>query len=638
MKSIKNRALNNAFFEALSEFKNFKYTLTGKLILFLIFLFGIYFSATINIYYGIPMLLVILGYLNSLLNKIYRNYIKNLNDESFLQNGTHTIVDLFYNQKKIVNLKNGIRNGTYIQYFKNNGSIEFKRNYINGILNGQNEEFYENGQLKVVSKFNNGIEEGKKFYYNNDGTLIIESEIINGINKEFIEYDKCGNIKIVKNNNKFSFYTWDDFQSKNIKICDINIDNDGLFSGICLCYNSNGEIDYSFDFENAIQIGKIVDFNNGHHGKFVYEVNKIVYDSSVKKDLCKPVYLIGLNSDIQTEAKYSYNRFNNKPYARSTGMQGPPGIGTIWIEIKPVLSISDLIKIIDETYFLGNDMKNDGNIRLVSKNTLNPLELYERGKAKDENSDYDGAIIDFTKAIELDSEYIDAFRGRASARIWINDYKGVVDDYTKVIELNFDDIDAYRSRGHAKASIKDYKGALKDFNKTIELDNESKAYSSRGRIKKKILDYDGALVDYNIAVEKFPEDYSGYFGRGELKYEIEDYFGAIEDFNKCIELKPARIIVYHKRGDCKLKIEDYNGAIEDYSIVIDNRQDKYGIDGPPSQNAANILALTYHKRGIARNNIKEYNEAINDFNYAINLNPSCEDGIKIDIEIATKQC
>ena len=637
MKSIKNRALNNAFFEALSEFKNFKYTLTGKLILFLIFLFGIYFTATINIYYGIPMLLVILGYLNSLLNKIYRNYIKNLNDESFLQNGTHTIVDLFYNQKKIVNLKNGIRNGTYIQYFKNNGSIEFKRNYINGILNGQNEEFYENGQLKVVSKFNNGIEEGKKFYYNNDGTLIIESEIINGINKEFIEYDKFGNIKIIKNNNKFSFYNWDDFQSKNIKICDINIDNDGLFSGICLCYNSNGEIDYSFDFENAIQIGKIVDFNNGHHGQFVYEVNKIIYDSCGKKDLCKPVYLIGLNSDIQTEAKYSYNRFNNKPYAHSTGMKGPPGIGIRWIEIKPVLSISDLIKIIDETYFLGNDMKNDGNIRLVSKNTLNPLELYERGKAKDENSDYDGAIIDFTKAIELDSEYIDAYRGRASARIWINDYEGVVDDYTKIIELNFDDIDAYRSRGYAKASLKDYKGALEDFNKTIELDNESKVYSSRGRMKKYLLDFDEALKDFNIAIEKFPEDDSSYFGRGELKYEIEDYLGAIEDFNKYIELKPNRVLGYHKRGDCKLKIYDYNGAIDDYSFAIQDRLARFGTNGKLTENAQKSLAEIYHKRGVARNKIKEYSEAINDFENAIKLNPSCENDVKVDLEIANKQ-
>ena len=69
---------------------------------------------------------------------------------------------------------------------------------------------------------------------------------------------------------------------------------------------------------------------------------------------------------------------------------------------------------------------------------------------------------------------------------------------------------------------------------------------------------------------------------------------------------------FHKRGDCKLKTEDYNGAIADYTMVIKNRQDKYGIDGPSSENAAKILASLYHNRGFARSKIKEYNNAIED--------------------------
>lgn len=362
MKSINNKALNKAFFETLSRFKNFKYTLTVKLIFFLIFFFGIYFSITINIYFSVPMFLLVFGYLYIFSKEIQLEYIKKINDENFLQNGTHTIVDLFYNQKKIVNLKNGIRNGSFIQYFKNSSSIEFKRNYINGVLNGQNEEFYENGQLKILSKFDNGIEEGKKFYYNNDGSLIIESDIINGIDKEFKEYDKLRNIKIIKNENRFSFYNWDKFQSKNIKFCDINIENDGRFGGICLCYDSHGKIDYSLDFENAIQIGKIYNFKNDsnsqYNGNYVYEVNKTVYDSNGEKYSFNPVYLIGLNSHFQTDAEYSYYRFNNKQYPHSTGMQGPPGLSLIWIKIKPIMSISDLIKIIDKTYFLSLEIVN----------------------------------------------------------------------------------------------------------------------------------------------------------------------------------------------------------------------------------------------------------------------------------------
>ena len=273
----------------------------------------------------------------------------------------------------------------------------------------------------------------------------------------------------------------------------------------------------------------------------------------------------------------------------------------------------------------------------VSNNKLSAVEFYETGIEKDLNSDYEGAIKDFTKAIEIDGEYIDAYRGRAMAKWWMRDHEGAIIDYTKIIELNSEDSDAHESRGRAKASLKDYIGAIEDFNKAIELDDESKVYSSRGRMKKNLLDYNGAMLDYNIAIEKYPEDESIYFGRGELKYIMADYLGAIIDFNKCIEIKPNRINFIDKRADCRLKIEDYTGAIEDYSMSIQNRQDKYGVDRPPSENATKILASLYHSRGIASSKIKKYKEAISDFNNAMELNPNCIDDIKVDLEMAIKQ-
>ena len=243
-------------------------------------------------------------------------------------------------------------------------------------------------------------------------------------------------------------------------------------------------------------------------------------------------------------------------------------------------------------------------IKSLEANKLSAFDLFERGIEKFKYKDYLAAIVDFTKAIEIDENYNDA----------------------------------YIKRGDSKAELKDYNGALEDYNKAIQLDVDIKVYYKRGKIKKELLDFNGALQDYNIAIDKYPDDESIYLRRSELKYEMGDYLGAINDISKCIVLKPNLATYFcQKRGDYKLKIEDYHGAIEDYSIVIDNRQDKYGIDGPPSQNAANILALTYHKRGIARNNIKKYNEAINDFKYAIKLNPSCENDVKIDLEIANKQ-
>ena len=86
---------------------------------------------------------------------------------------------------------------------------------------------------------------------------------------------------------------------------------------------------------------------------------------------------------------------------------------------------------------------------------------------------------------------------------------------------------------------------------------------------------------------------------------------------------------FHKKGDCKLKIEDFKGAIEDYSIVVQNRQDKYGVNRPPSENTTKLLASLYYNRGFARFKIKEYNLVFEDLKKALELDPEYEEAIKL---------
>ena len=45
------------------------------------------------------------------------------------------------------------------------------------------------------------------------------------------------------------------------------------------------------------------------------------------------------------------------------------------------------------------------------------------------------------------------------------DYYGAISDYTKAIEINPSYADAYKNRGYTKNQLKDYQGAILDFNK-----------------------------------------------------------------------------------------------------------------------------------------------------------------------------
>ncbi len=58
---------------------------------------------------------------------------------------------------------------------------------------------------------------------------------------------------------------------------------------------------------------------------------------------------------------------------------------------------------------------------------------------------------------------------------------GAIEDYTKAIEINPKDADAYKFRGVAKDELGDYFDAILDFNKSIELKpDNSQVYTFRG--------------------------------------------------------------------------------------------------------------------------------------------------------------
>ena len=83
-----------------------------------------------------------------------------------------------------------------------------------------------------------------------------------------------------------------------------------------------------------------------------------------------------------------------------------------------------------------------------------------------EPKDYDGAIPDYSRAIALDPNYIDAYLDRASAREAKKNYAGAIIDLTKVIELQPTNVEAHYRRGNLRMTMGDSEGAIADCSKT----------------------------------------------------------------------------------------------------------------------------------------------------------------------------
>ena len=74
-----------------------------------------------------------------------------------------------------------------------------------------------------------------------------------------------------------------------------------------------------------------------------------------------------------------------------------------------------------------------------------------------------------------------------------SDYDRAIEDYNRAIDLNPDHAEAYSNRGLVCEIKGDYDRAIEDYNKAIELKPDlAEAYSSRGRVCHKQGDYDRA--------------------------------------------------------------------------------------------------------------------------------------------------
>jgi TonB family protein len=99
------------------------------------------------------------------------------------------------------------------------------------------------------------------------------------------------------------------------------------------------------------------------------------------------------------------------------------------------------------------------------------------------------------------------YQNRANANFVMGEYESAITDYNKAIELNQKEPSIYFSRGLAHFNKQSYTTAIADFDKVIELDpKEAMAYFKRANALEKLGSFEKALSDYQKAVELDPEN------------------------------------------------------------------------------------------------------------------------------------
>jgi carboxyl-terminal processing protease len=195
---------------------------------------------------------------------------------------------------------------------------------------------------------------------------------------------------------------------------------------------------------------------------------------------------------------------------------------------------------------------------------------HSRGVASYRKGDYDGAIADFSRAIELDPNKPNTYFGRGAAYYGKRDYGRALADYDRALELDPKFTHAYQGRGTVYNRQGDYAQAIADFSRALELDPEyAYAYAGRGAAYYNRDENDLAIADLSRAIELNPNDTKSYNNRGNAYSDKGETDRAIADFSRAIELSArdagtyrARAIAYSKKGDHARAIADSDRAIE----------------------------------------------------------------------------
>lgn len=144
-------------------------------------------------------------------------------------------------------------------------------------------------------------------------------------------------------------------------------------------------------------------------------------------------------------------------------------------------------------------------------------------KAKKDN-DQKLKIEFYSKAIELDSKYVDAYVNRAIAYYNLGKYRLAMDDYTKAIELKPNDPSIYNRRGYSYYLLGEYRKLLSDYTKAIKLDSASSIYYvNRGNAFYRLEEYLKAIIDYSRAIENDPKYAWAYYNRGNAYLMLEEF-------------------------------------------------------------------------------------------------------------------
>lgn len=225
------------------------------------------------------------------------------------------------------------------------------------------------------------------------------------------------------------------------------------------------------------------------------------------------------------------------------------------------------------------------------------------------------AIAAFTRAIEIEPKYAEAYVKRGLAYYRLGQYKAAIADYTQTLDLKRYHADAYASRGDAYRALGEMQHAIVDYSTSLKKRWNARVMRRRAQTYFEQDNVQSALADYNTVIKRQPSAMA-YYTRGNAYFQlsIQDDAShlklALADMDQAIDLEPrfasayiSRARIYARAGEQASATADYMNAVELLTEAIETWQ------GEP-----NALIQVYLWRAFAYQKLGEIDSGQSDLN------------------------
>lgn len=242
---------------------------------------------------------------------------------------------------------------------------------------------------------------------------------------------------------------------------------------------------------------------------------------------------------------------------------------TIWfgIILTIIYSIASFLRvdIWKDSFSLFSDV--------IQKTENQAFAYYNRGLALYQNQDYNKAISDFNKTLQIDPSFKEVYARRAFSLLKVNN-PTALQDFKLAWDQEPNNEDIMSNYAKACLTFGDLQKGVEVSNRAIQLNQKNpELYYIRGLLLATGNVPQKAIEDYSMAIALNTNYADAYVNRGNIYANQQQYEPAMADFNAALKANPKHSRAFSNRANLNSILGKYPEAIADYSqaIAIDSK-------------------------------------------------------------------